>query len=83
MTEAFIDVGHPSLGRRYNPIDNIDCPDCHTRMSKVTDPVQTHIRLESCPQCHKLFLDAGEFTDIKFKTLLDKVRDLFAGERDV
>ncbi|MCX2982314.1 hypothetical protein EYC98_15735 [Halieaceae bacterium IMCC14734] len=81
MTEAFIDVGHPSLGRHYNPIDDIECPDCHITMSRITDPVQTHICLESCPQCDKLFLDAGEFTDLKFETLTDKVKDLFARQR--
>jgi Zn-finger nucleic acid-binding protein len=82
MTEAFIDVGHPSLGRRYNPVDDIQCPECQVGMTRITDPVQTHIWLESCPQCHKVFLDAGEFTDLKFETLLDKLKGLFAGQRE-
>lgn len=82
MTEVFIDIGHPSLGRKYNQVGDIRCPDCHVDMTKITDPVQTHIWLESCPQCHKLFLDAGEFTDLKFETLLDKVKDLFARTRE-
>ena len=35
---------------------------------------------EVCDE-HGMFLDAGEFTDYKYETLLDKFRDLVTGKR--
>ena len=81
MSEAFLDIGHPKVGREYNKVDDIDCPACQVRMDKVFDPVQTHIWMESCPRCQKIFLDAGEFSDLKYETLMDKVKGLFSGKR--
>ena len=44
------------------------------------DPNQPHIWYEVCNE-HGMFLDAGEFTDYKYETLLDKFRDLITGTR--
>ena len=41
------------------------------------DPEQPHMWYEECETCHYIFLDAGEFTDLKFKTLMDLVRRVF------
>ena len=81
MAEAFLDIGHPKVGKSYDKIDEIDCPDCAVRMDKIVDPVQTHIWMEACPSCEKVFLDAGEFSDLKFETLSDRFKSLFKGKR--
>ncbi|MFB3076822.1 MAG: zf-TFIIB domain-containing protein, partial [Lysobacterales bacterium] len=81
MVEAFLDIGHPKVGREYDKIDDIDCPECKVKMEKIIDPVQTHIWMEACPQCEKIFLDAGEFSDLKYETFMDKIKDLFRGKR--
>ena len=81
MVEAFLDIGHPQVGKEYDKIEDIECPVCHTCMDKVTDPVQTHIWLEVCPTCDRIFLDAGEFSDLKYETFMDKIKGLLKGKR--
>jgi Zn-finger nucleic acid-binding protein len=81
MVEAFLDIGHPSVGREYDKIDDIECPICHVTMEKITDPVQTHIWLEVCPSCDRIFLDAGEFSDLKYETFMDRVKGLLRRKR--
>jgi Zn-finger nucleic acid-binding protein len=81
MAEAFLDIGHPKVGREFDKIDEINCPECEVHMTKIVDPVQTHIWMEQCPSCSKIFLDAGEFSDLKYETLMDKLKGLFRGKR--
>lgn len=76
-----VDSGDPERGREQNKIRDIDCPRCHKPMDKLTDPVQTHIEYEACEE-HGMYLDAGEFTDYKYETLMDIFRDfIFALKR--
>ena len=76
----FIDSGDPEIGREYSKIGDVNCPRCGKLMEKVSDPKQPHIWYEACSE-HGMFLDAGEFTDYKYETLLDKFRDLITGKR--
>lgn len=76
-----IDVGDPSVGKRYNEVDRIECPRCHTQMVRMVDPKQSHIWFESCPVCYGAFFDAGEFTDYKEETLMDVFKTLLTPER--
>jgi hypothetical protein len=46
-------------------------------MEKLTDPVQRHIEYEACSE-HGMYLDAGEFTDYKYETLMDIFRDFIS-----
>ncbi len=80
MSEV-LDMGDRAVGRKYDAVDEIDCPECGTRMNKVSDPKQVHIWYEACPQCDGMFFDAGEFTDLKHDTVLDRLRDLMKGRR--
>jgi Zn-finger nucleic acid-binding protein len=80
MSEV-LDMGDRAIGRKLNAVDDIDCPECGTHMDKVSDPKQTHIWYESCPNCDGMFFDAGEFTDLKHDTMLDRLRDLMRGRR--
>ena len=81
MAESFLDVGAPSLGKKYDKIDDIECPVCNVKMDKIEDPMQTHIWMESCPKCTRVFLDAGELTDLKYETFSDKIKSLLKDKR--
>jgi uncharacterized protein len=81
MADAVLDRGDPRVGREMNQVDEIDCPECAVRMEKVSDERQTHIWYERCGECGGIFLDAGEFTDLKYDTLMDRIRGLLRGKR--
>lgn len=83
MSEIVLDSGDPKLGRQLNAMDDIQCPECAVPMDKTVDPQQTHIWLETCNQCEGMWFDAGEFSDLKYDTLLDRVRDFVKGPRPV
>lgn len=76
-----IDVGDPKLGDYWNDTEKIDCPVCRTPMIRMVDADQPHVRYEACGTCNGVFLDAGEFKDLKEHTLLDHLKDLFVRER--
>ncbi len=76
-----IDTGDPAVGKRYNKVDRIDCPVCHTRMVRMVDAKQRHIWYESCSVCSGVFFDAGEFADYRKEDFLDPLRDLITGRR--
>lgn len=81
MSEAVLDSGDPKLGKALDQIEDIHCPEDGTCMVKTADERQTHIWYESCPTCDGMFFDAGEFTDLKYDTLMDRVRDFIKGRR--
>jgi Zn-finger nucleic acid-binding protein len=64
-----IDIGDPSVGKLHNKIDKIDCPVCLSPM------------FEKCSDCSGMFLDAGEFRDLKDDNLIDFIKDLFQKPR--
>ena len=67
-------------GKRLDELNGEKCPHCGKLMEKVADPKQSHIWYETCAE-HGIFMDAGEFTDYKYETLVDKFRDLITGNR--
>ncbi len=77
-----IDTGDRRVGRKFDRLERIDCPVCHTLMIRMVDAVQPHVHYEACKVCNGVFLDAGEFKDLREHTVLDRIRDLFARERD-
>ena len=76
-----IDVGNPTVGKKYNEVENIVCPVCHTPMVRMVDLEQPHIWFEKCSGCSGSFFDAGEFRDIKEENLIDFIKDLFMRTR--
>lgn len=46
---------------------SLKCPKCQHGMEEIT---------------HGVFMDAGEFKDFKFESLLDRFRSLIKGNRD-
>lgn len=79
--ETDVDTGSESLGKKYDKVDDIQCPVCKITMDKIEDPSQPHIWLENCSACGATFFDAGEFTDLREKTLSDIFKSLFKGKR--
>lgn len=81
MSEIIIDSGNVRVGHKHDALGDIDCPQCGIPMDKTYDSDQTHIWFESCPQCEGMYLDAGEFSDLKRDTFLDRIRDFLKGPR--
>ena len=77
-----IDTGSAAVGRQYNEVDHIQCPVCDTPMIRMVDKKQHHTWYEGCATCYGVFLDAGEFRDMKKETLLDYIKDLLTPARD-
>ena len=81
MAETFLDIGSASIGKKFDKVGDIQCPHCKVDMDKIVDPQQTHIWMECCPSCDRIFLDAGEFSDLKYETFSDKIKGLLKGRR--
>jgi Zn-finger nucleic acid-binding protein len=77
-----IDLGDPAVGDQFNDVGRIDCPACQTEMIRMVDSRQSHIWYESCKVCYGVFFDAGEFSDFKEQTFVDRVRSVFTRERE-
>ncbi len=75
-----LDTGDPAQGKKWDTVDDVNCPRCGKQMHKASDPKQQHIWYEVCDE-HGVFLDAGEFTDFKHETLADWFRSLVKGSR--
>ena len=76
-----IDTGDSGTGEKFNALDRIDCPVCDTPMTRMVDKDQPHIWFEKCSDCSGSFFDAGEFSDLKEKTVTDFFKGLFAPPR--
>ena len=76
MADYILDSGEAEVGKRYNRIDKIQCPECLAQMKEEFDPDQPHIMYEVCPNGHGTFLDAGEFTDLVHNTFWDRFKKL-------
>ena len=75
-----LDAGLSAEGKKWDSVEDIACPRCHKDMKKTFDPNQQHIWYETCSE-HGMFMDAGEFTDYKHETLVDRFRGLIKGAR--
>ena len=72
-----IDIGSVKVGKQHDAEVKIDCPRCQTHMIRMVDPNQPHIHYEGCTVCYGLYLDAGEFTDLKDETIADLLKDFW------
>ena len=81
MSEVVLDSGSAKVGQELNKLGDINCPECGIQMEKAADAKQTHIWFESCAQCEGIYFDAGEFSDLKYDTFIDRIRDLVRGQR--
>ena len=49
MIETFLDIGSPTIGKKFDKVEDIQCPHCNVDMDKIVDPNQTRIWMEACP----------------------------------
>ena len=68
-----IDNTNTNSSAAYNEVDNINCPICNQRMTKMVDKDQFHIHYELCSYCRGVFFDSGEFKDLKDHKLVERV----------
>ena len=76
-----LDPGEAALGKNLNKVDDYPCPKCSNPMIKMVDRRQRHIWYEACSQCFGIFLDAGEFKDLKALELSDLFKAARAPKR--
>jgi len=76
-----VDTGPAAIGKKYDSVDDINCPRCKIRMDKIEDVHQPHIWIENCSSCGATFFDAGELTDLKEKTISDIFKNFLRGKR--
>jgi Zn-finger nucleic acid-binding protein len=76
-TSEAIDSGDVHIGHKMNKITAINCPKCNQPMVEKVDVDQHHIHFEACENCKGIYLDAGEFKDLKNYNLMDYLRGLF------
>ena len=55
MIETFLDIGSPTIGKKFDKVEDIQCPHCNVDMDKIVGPNQTHIWMEACPSCDRFF----------------------------
>src|SRR5690242_10974545 len=72
-----IDIGDAAIGKRMDKITDIKCPRCESKMIRMVDVDQQHIDFEACTSCFGIFLDAGEFKDLKDFTVSEYLKGLF------
>jgi Zn-finger nucleic acid-binding protein len=72
-----LDSGDRSLGTRFDQVGLVRCPVDNQTMVRMVDRARPSLWFESCPHCHGVFFDAGEFTEFRE----DNVRDLFMRRR--
>lgn len=76
-----IDIGDTEIGQKFDEVVDINCPKCHTLMTKMVDLKQSHIWYEKCPVCYGIWFDSGEFRDYKEENLSDIFKSIFSTER--
>ena len=72
-----IDIGDATVGKKMDKITNYNCPRCGGSMIRMVDVDQHHIDYEACSVCYGIFLDAGEFKDLKDYTMSEYLMGLF------
>lgn len=76
-----IDIGAEQVDSHYNEMRDIDCPVCEQPMIPMVDKDQFHIKYEACAACYGLFFDAGEFTDLKDYTVVERFQKMLGALR--
>jgi len=71
-----IDIGAEQVESRYRDMRDVQCPVCHQDMIPMVDKDQFHIKYESCPTCFGIFFDAGEFSDLKDHTVVERFKQM-------
>jgi Zn-finger nucleic acid-binding protein len=76
-----LDIGDAYKGSVHNKTERYDCPVCAGEMVRMVDREQRHIWIETCASCGGVYLDAGEFRDLKEREFKDFLKALVTRAR--
>ncbi len=76
-----LDTGDAQRGAQQDAIGKIKCPVHAVTMIRMVDREQPHVWYEQCPTCFGIYLDAGEFRDLKDRSLTDLLKHWRKGQR--
>ena len=76
-----LDPSEPHGSDDRVPASELRCPDHGQPLVRVADPKQPHVRMEKCSICYGVFLDAGEFRDLKVLTAQEYLESVFSNLR--
>jgi Zn-finger nucleic acid-binding protein len=71
-----VDIGDPVIGRKMDKITDIKCPRCQIAMIRMVHVDQQPMDYEACTNCYGIFLDAGEFRELKDCSMSDYLAGL-------
>lgn len=76
-----IDTAPGFFSEGLDAMPPMNCPRClqrgmRARMVTLVDADQPDVRFERCPECGGSWLDAGEFNQLRHRTVADFVRGL-------
>ena len=58
---AKLDVGGDEAMQDYQPLTDIICPKCQTRMTRLADNKDHNLTYRKCPVCYGVWFDPGTF----------------------
>jgi Zn-finger nucleic acid-binding protein len=64
-----LDSGDPATGARFDSVGLVRCPVDDQPMVRMVDRARPSLWFESCPYCHGVFFDAGEFNEYREEDL--------------
>jgi len=73
-----IDLGSDVVGAKLSEQRACRCPQCGAAMRSRSDLAEHDVRIESCPSCESVWLDAGELRNLARFTPEEWLRSLFA-----
>ncbi len=71
-----IDSGSPEVGKAFDGLNDVHCPECDKVMARVADKFHPHIHYEVCLKGDGVYFDAGEFKEFKDEGLGDFIKTL-------
>jgi uncharacterized protein len=71
-----IDTGSEKVGREFDGMRNVPCPECSLPMDRIADLFHPHLHYDACPLHEGFFFDAGEFKEYKDEGLMDFIKSL-------
>jgi uncharacterized protein len=80
-SEKLIDSAPSSRTKDLDAMRGLTCPRCKGRLVRLAAPEQPHVKYDQCHTCGGAFFDAGEFTDYKNLTFVERVLSVFPGAR--
>lgn len=69
-----VEIDRCEVGKQMDEITNVPCPSYNATLLTLQDKEEDHVTFEVCPKCNGVFLDAGEFRDLKDFSFLEQLK---------